>query len=130
MAAKKVIFKDETYTVVHIVNKYSDEIVTLAYARTQYDAPVILAKGKDAKAFIKASRSYDVLIPICHSPSLASHLHYNLNVGDEIYYNLYSLVAEVFASVMNVESSTFSLTPDYHKKSGKTGVIPLPMQLL
>ena len=116
--------------VVHIANIHSNIILTTAYARHQYYVPIILVKRDDAKSFIEASKTFDVVIPICHNPVLATYMYYNLDEGDEIHVGLYSPVAEIFASLINQKSATLCKADDYHKKSSKTGVIPLPIQLL
>ena len=124
------LFKDENYMVTHIFNEYSDSIVTLAYDRTQYDAPIVLAKRKDATAFIKASQTYDVIIPLFKNSSLTEYLYHNVKVGEEIYEGLYHPVAEIFASVMEHDHVSCSLASDYNEKHDKTGLLPSPTQLL
>lgn len=80
--------------------------IAIRYVPGEMDAPVILAKGKDAVALKirEIAREHD--IPIVENPPVARLLH-KLEIGEHIPEDLFKVVAEILAYVYSLRGNTF-----------------------
>ncbi|SKC74302.1 flagellar biosynthesis protein FlhB [Maledivibacter halophilus] len=78
--------------------------VALAYNDDSYEAPQVIAKGKDliAQNIKRIAREND--IPLFENKPLARELFFNVDVGEFIPPDLYHAVAEVLAYIYSLEN--------------------------
>ncbi|MFD3155810.1 EscU/YscU/HrcU family type III secretion system export apparatus switch protein [Haloimpatiens sp. FM7330] len=69
-----------------------------------YDVPVVTAAGMGEIADRILEKANESNVPVVYNEELANLLT-NVNVGDDIPYELYDTVAKVIAYVMDIDSS-------------------------
>lgn len=86
-----------------IITNPTHYAVALKYDEEKYDAPYVIAKGKDyiAQKIKEKARLFD--IPIVENRPLARALYAQVDLGQMIGPKLYEAVAEVLAYVMNLK---------------------------
>ncbi len=78
--------------------------VAIAYNETLYDAPYVIAKGKNLVALKIKEKAKDVDIPIVENKPLARELYATINIGDVIPPQLYEAIAEILAYVYSLKN--------------------------
>lgn len=76
--------------------------VALKYDEDKYDAPYVVAKGKDLLAQKIKQRAREYKIEIVENKILARKLYFDVEIGKVIPYELYEVVAEILAYVYNL----------------------------
>jgi flagellar biosynthetic protein FlhB len=71
--------------------------VALAYEPWQYDAPVVVAKGRQLRALRIREMAEELQVPVVEAPPLARDLYHSVREGDMIPGRLYRAVAEILA---------------------------------
>ena len=79
--------------------------VAISY-KTGMAAPLVVAKGKDKLAEQIIAVARENRIPTVENPPLARELYKKVEVGDQIPEELFAAVAEILASVMDVEKKS------------------------
>ncbi|WP_130807006.1 flagellar biosynthesis protein FlhB [Senegalia massiliensis] len=87
-----------------IITNPTHYAIALKYDKNKYEAPYILAKGKDLIAKKIKEIAYEVDVPTIENKPLARSLFSSCEIGDCVPEELYQAVAEVLAYVYNLNN--------------------------
>ena len=77
--------------------------VALSYKEGESNAPVIVAKGQDYLARKIREKAQELNIEIVENKSVARHLYFFCDIGDEVPEEMYQAVAEILAYVYRLK---------------------------
>ncbi len=77
--------------------------VALSYKEGESNAPVIVAKGQDYLARKIREKAQEMKIEIVENKSVARHLYFFCEIGDEVPEEMYQAVAEILAYVYRLK---------------------------
>lgn len=86
-----------------IITNPTHYAIAMKYDKEKYDAPYIIAKGKDIIAENIKKVARESSIPIVENKWLARHLYNNVEIGQVIPEELYQAVAEILAYVYSLK---------------------------
>lgn len=86
-----------------IITNPTHYAVAMKYDKEKYDAPYVIAKGKDIIAENIKKVAREASIPIVENKWLARHLYKSVEIGQVIPEELYQAVAEILAYVYNLK---------------------------
>ncbi|QIB26179.1 flagellar biosynthesis protein FlhB [Caloranaerobacter azorensis] len=86
-----------------IITNPTHYAVALKYDKEKYDAPYVIAKGKDMIAENIKKVAKESSIPVVENKWLARHLYNNVEIGQVIPEELYQAVAEILAYVYSLK---------------------------
>lgn len=105
-----------------IVTNPTHFAVALKYHEDGMGAPIVVAKGGDLVSAKIREIGLEAGVPILEAPPLARALYYNVDIGHEIPFELYTAVAEVIAWAMSIRRQGF-------REFGNTAELPVPEEM-